>query len=514
MKIKYWIITLFLALLFSCEESRYDTLDFNSSGNSVVVEEPLNFTVQGANNYILLLWNYPLNQTISVLYSIYRSDSEDGEFLLLYDEIKDNYYYDNAVEPGKKYWYKVRAKSILYGEGEFSEIKSGMRKGRGVDNYDKQSPNNKKENSTKIDFDILYKSSLYVSCDATTDDCDYYTINAKKGDIFKISIKYPTDENDNSVAALSSYDINITTDLKDITSAAGESLAYSGKDYRILFSRDTPIYICISPDSVSTSLNKTGDYDLIVTKEDSSDLFPIYSTSSVSYVKIFWSSYFSQMASKYIVQRREKDSEEWVNIQGALTPYRLDVQSEFAPNVTQMYDRSAEVEKVYDYRIAAYLETSYKVDGQIQNNEVIFYSSIAEDVQIYKNQENRLPEDAADNIDFDNALEITLDNQVNGAIDTEDCRYYKISLEAEKTYAFSVLPYSSAGKVLFSVDFFGNDESGNKRKLLHIPQEESGINYGFFSYTVPKDAGGDYWLCIDGNNTKGLFSVTVKESES
>lgn len=513
MKIRYFITVLVLSLLFACEESRYDTLDFNSIDYDVVLEEPLNFTVQGANNYIMLWWNYPLNQTISVLYSVYRSESEDGEFSLLSDDLKDYYYYDNAVEPGKTYWYKVRAKSILYGESDFSQIKSGMRKGRGVDTYDTESPNNKKENSTKIELDVLYKSSLYISYDATADDYDYYTMDAKKGDILKITIKYPSLDETN-VATLSSYDLNITSDLKEITNVTGQSLTYNGNAYLIFFSRDTPIYICISPDSVSPSLNKTGDYDLIVSKVDSSELFPIYSTSSVSYVKIFWSSYFSQMASKYIVQRREKDSEEWINIEGSLTPYRLDVQSEFAPNITQMYDRSAEVEKVYDYRIAAYLETSYKVDGEEQKNEIIFYSSIAEDVQIYKNQANRLPEDAADNIDFDNALEITLDNQINGAIDTEDCRYYKVSLEAEKTYSFSVLPYSSAGKVLFSVDFFGNDEHGNKNKLLHIPQEEASIEYGNFLYTVPKDAGGDYWLCIDGNNTKGLFSIMVKESES
>lgn len=513
MKIRYFITVLVLSLLFACEESRYDTLDFSSIDYDVVLEEPLNFTVQGSNNYIMLWWNYPLNQTISVLYSVYRSESEDGEFSLLSDDLKDYYYYDNAVEPGKTYWYKVRAKSILYGESDFSQIKSGMRKGRGVDTYDKESPNNKKENSTKIELDVLYKSSLYISHDATADDYDYYTMDAKKGDILKITIKYPSLDETN-VATLSSYDLNITSDLKEITNVTGQSLTYNGNAYLIFFSRDTPIYICISPDSVSPSLNKTGDYDLIVSKVDSSELFPIYSTSSVSYVKIFWSSYFSQMASKYIVQRREKGSEEWINIEGSLTPYRLDVQSEFAPNITQMYDRSAEVEKVYDYRIAAYLETSYKVDGEEQKNEIIFYSSIAEDVQIYKNQANRLPEDAADNIDFDNALEITLDNQINGAIDTEDCRYYKVLLEAEKTYSFSVLPYSSAGKVLFSVDFFGNDEHGNKNKLLHIPQEEASIEYGKFLYTVPKDAGGDYWLCIDGNNTKGLFSIVVKESES
>ena len=131
MKIRYFITVLVLSLLFACEESRYDTLDFNSIDYDVVLEEPLNFTVQGSNNYIMLWWNYPLNQTISVLYSVYRSESEDGEFSLLSDDLKDYYYYDNAVEPGKTYWYKVRAKSILYGESDFSQIKSGMRKGRG-----------------------------------------------------------------------------------------------------------------------------------------------------------------------------------------------------------------------------------------------------------------------------------------------------------------------------------------------------------------------------------------------
>ena len=220
------------------------------------------------------------------------------------------------------------------------------------------------------------------------------------------------------------------------------------------------------------------------------------------------------MATKYVVQRRESDSEEWKDVQGSLTPYRMDVQSEFEPTVMQMYDRSAEVGKIYEYRVVAHIEVSHKIDDEIQKNEIDFYSSIVENVEVFENRPNVLPEDTPDNIDFDNALEIKFDDQLNGAIDTPECRYYKVTLEAGKTYYFSVFPYSSAGKVLFSVDFFGSDESGNKNRLIHISPEEVSTTYGNFSYSVPADSGGDYWLRIDGNNTLGMFSIIVKEDDS
>lgn len=514
MKIRNCIVILLLLMfILGCEEPRYDTLDFNSSNVNIELEEPVNLTVQGSNNYIMIYWNYPLNQTVTVSFAVYRSESENGEFALLKDEINSTYYYDNAVEPGKTYWYKVKAKSILYGDSDFSESKSAVRKGRGVDIYDKEAGNDKKENSTKIEYDTVYKSSLYISHDATTDDCDYYTIDAKKGDILEITLAMATDEN---VASLSSYDILITSELKDIFSKTGEMLSYPGNLYRISFSRDTPIYIKVSADSTPGLIYKTGDYDLMVSKKDSSDLFLSYSTSYVSYIKVSWSSFFSQGASKYTVQRRETGTEEWANITAALSPYRVDVHEEFSPSVATVYDRSAQFGKSYDYRVVAHLETSYKVDGETQEYKVDFYSSVTEDVKIYENKPNNLPKDAEDNIDFDNALEIELEKQVNAAIDTADCRFYKVKLEAGKTYSFSIYPYSSSGKVLFSVDFYTSDDNG-KKKLLCIPPQETAMDYGSFSYTTEKndeDSDKDYWLCIDGNNTLGQFSVLVKEDKS
>ena len=514
-----YIIGLILSLLLlGCEASKYDTLDFYSATNAdVVLEAPLYFTVQGSKNYIMVWWNYPLNQTISVTFSLYRSEENADNFVLLTDNIPANspYYYDTAVEPGKTYYYKVCADSILYGKSEFSEIKSGVRLGRGVDIYNKEFANNVIDKSMKIEFDVTYNASLYVNHDTAIADCDYYTLDAKKGDILRITVKLPED---GISSALSSYDIKIFSKLndeyKEINSLQGETLQSSGNSYLIFFSRDTPIYIAVSTDSVSASSYKTGDYDIVVSKEDSAELFKAYSTSSISYVKIYWSSYFSQMATKYVVQRRESDSEEWKDVQGSLTPYRMDVQSEFEPTVMQMYDRSAEVGKIYEYRVVAHIEVSHKIDDEIQKNEIDFYSSIVENVEVFENRPNVLPEDTPDNIDFDNALEIKFDDQLNGAIDTPECRYYKVTLEAGKTYYFSVFPYSSAGKVLFSVDFFGSDESGNKNRLIHISPEEVSTTYGNFSYSVPADSGGDYWLRIDGNNTLGMFSIIVKEDDS
>jgi hypothetical protein len=71
-----YIIGLILSLLLcGCEASKYDTLDFYSATNAdVVLETPLYFTVQGSKNYIMVWWNYPLNQTISLTFSLYRSE--------------------------------------------------------------------------------------------------------------------------------------------------------------------------------------------------------------------------------------------------------------------------------------------------------------------------------------------------------------------------------------------------------------------------------------------------------
>lgn len=508
MKTGYSVIILVLSLLLlGCEESRYDTLDFYSPETNVVLEEPLNFMIQNGNSQITAFWNYPKNQTISVLFSLFRSETENGEFKLIADDISASYYHDNSVDPGKVYYYKVRAKSILYGESDFSVVKSGKRNGRGVDDYDKVlGGNNEISKSTKTELGKIYKSSLYISHDATADDYDYYTLDAEKGDILKITIKSPED----SSAVLCTYDIAIDSDSKPITSAKGQNLTSKGNSYIILFTRNTPVYICISPDSTSSTLNRTGDYDLIVEKVESSELFSAYSSNCISYVKVFWSSYFSSMASKYIVQRRKTGDEKWENVKGALSPYRLDVQSEFSPDITVMYDRSAQMGILYDYRVAACLETK----SETEHNEVYFYSSVVENAQRYDVQENVLPEDAADNTSFDNALRIELNTLTVGAIDTTDCRYYKIALEANKKYSFSIVPDSSYGKVLFGVDFFFGEEGADKKRLICIKPEEAVSNYGKFLYAVDENAAGDYWLCIDGNNTLGKYSIIVEEVNS
>lgn len=502
MRFKYSVVMLILSLLISaCDNSKYDTLDFNSPKADVVLDKPLNFTVNGGNNYITTIWNYPKNQTISVAFSLYRSESENGDFELLVDDISNLYYQDTSVDPGKPYYYKVRAKSILYGESDFSEVKSGVRYGRGIDDYDKAGGNNEKEKSTRIEIGELYKASLYISYD-TTDDRDYYVCDAEKGDILRITMKSPVDSN----AGLYSYDITIDSDSKPITSAQDQSLTSSGTSYVILFTRDTPIYICVSPSS-SSVLSKTGDYDLIVEKMESSQLFSAYSVNYISYVRVYWSSYFSSLASKYVVQRRVHENGEWENVGGALTPYRFDVQNEFSPNVFAMYDRSAQVGVLYDYRVAAYLGT--------EDNEVCFYSSVAENAMRNDIQENLLPEGAPDNVSFDTALSIKLgDKPTEGAIDTTECRYYKVELEANKSYLFSIIPDSLYGKVLFGVDFFSGDADSDKTRLNCIKPEETSSNYGNFSYTTGKTGGGDYWLRIDGNNTLGKYSITVKEVDS
>lgn len=498
----YVVMLLLLSLLLGCEESKYDTLDFSSHEADVVLDEPLNFFVQAGNDYIFVSWDYPKNQTISVLFSLYRSETENGEFQLLADDVSKLYYYDYLVEPEKVYYYKVCAKSMLYGESDFSEIKSGKRKGRGVDEYEGPAGNNKKENSTKIELGKLYKSSLYISCDATADDVDYYTLDAKKGDIFKITVKLPSQE-DSNAAPLSAYDIAVYSDLATpIFSARGQFLTYDGKSYLIFFTRDTPVYICISPDSTSTTSRKTGDYDLIVTTAESSEFFSAYSSSCISYVKILWSSYFSLMASKYIVQRRKQGADEWESVKGALSPYRLDVQSEFARDCTEMYDRSAEVGVPYEYRVGAYLGT----EGA---NEVCFYSSVVE-ARRYDVQKNVLPANTADNTSFDNALKIEQGQSVGGAIDTADCRYYKIALEAGKKYSFLI----TSDLVLFSADFFFGKENSDKERLICIKPEESTRDYGTFLYTVDDNAAGEYWLRIDGNNTQGNYFILVKEVSS
>lgn len=501
----YIVILILSSLLLGCEESKYDTLNFSSYETDVVLDEPLNFFVQGENNCIFVSWDYPKNQTISVLFSLYRSETENGEFKLLADDISTLYYRDSSVEPGEIHYYKVCAKSMLYGESDFSEIKSGKRKGRGVDSYDKKSGgNNNKEKSTEIEFDKLYKSSLYISHDATTDDVDYYTLNIQKGDALKITIELPED----SSAVLYTYDITVYSDLATpIISAKRQTLMHSGNSYLIFSTKDTPVYICISPDSTSTAFNKIGDYDLIVTKVDSSELFKAYSSNSISYVKIFWSSYFSSMASKYIVQRCRIGTENWENIKGALSPYRLDVQSEFPQNITEMYDRGAEAGVPYQYRVGACLETNSQTED---SDKVYFYSSIV-NAQRYDIQKNILPKDSADNTSFDNALKIELNKLVEGAIDTTDCRYYKVALEAKKSYSFSIVQDLSYGKVLFSADFFFGKENSDKKRLICIKPEETVNNYGFFLYTVDDNAAGNYWLRIDGNNTLGKYSIMVEE---
>lgn len=504
----YIVILILLLLLFGCGTSKYDTLNFGSHETDIVLDDPLNLQVQDGNSQIAIWWDYPKNQTISVLFSVYRSESENDEFKLLADDISTLYYYDTSVEPGKVYYYKVRAKSILYGESNFSEIKSGKRNGRGVDDYDKDGGNDKKEKSTRIELGVLYKSSLY---NATDDDVDYYTLDAKKGDALEITIKAPAVEDSDS-AALLYYDIAIYSDSETpIVSAAGRTLTSNGSSYLIFFTRDTPVYICISPDSTPTAFNRTGDYDLIVANVDSSKLFIAYSSNNISYVKISWSSYFSSMASKYIVQRCIEGTEDWEEIKGALSPYRLDVQSEFSQNVMQMYDRSAEVGVAYQYRVGACLKASSQTGD---SDEVRFYSSVV-NAKRYEIQKNVLPADSADNTCFDNALKIepNTEKPIEGAIDSTDCRYYKVALEANKNYSFSIIPDSSFGSLLFSVDFFCGKENSDKNRIICIKPEEATSNYGFFSYTVG-DAAGDYWLRIDGNNTMGKYSITVKEADS
>ena len=87
-------------------------------------ETPLNPVAIGGIDRISLRWEKSASEDVSG-YRIYRSDSEDGEFILQDEAIIKNEYYDDVrISEGVRYYYKVSAvdNSINANESELSEI--------------------------------------------------------------------------------------------------------------------------------------------------------------------------------------------------------------------------------------------------------------------------------------------------------------------------------------------------------------------------------------------------------
>ncbi len=80
-------------------------------------------TATGEEGYVGLTWNKS-DETDIKTYRIYRSDSRDGEYVLLEEQSRINYY-DTSALRGQMYYYKISAVDIAGNESELSDYACG-----------------------------------------------------------------------------------------------------------------------------------------------------------------------------------------------------------------------------------------------------------------------------------------------------------------------------------------------------------------------------------------------------
>ena len=82
---------------------------------------PDNFTAIGQCGYIELSWNQGAENDLAG-YSIYRAESEDGEYVLLAENLKTVNYYDRDVAEDTLYYYKAVVSDKAGNRSEFTDI--------------------------------------------------------------------------------------------------------------------------------------------------------------------------------------------------------------------------------------------------------------------------------------------------------------------------------------------------------------------------------------------------------
>lgn len=84
---------------------------------------PQNVEAIGASGYIEIRWTQGSEQDLG-RYSVYRSETESGTYVLLKDSIAAVNYYDRTAEDGKTYFYKVTVNDQAENESGFSQAVS------------------------------------------------------------------------------------------------------------------------------------------------------------------------------------------------------------------------------------------------------------------------------------------------------------------------------------------------------------------------------------------------------
>ena len=158
-----------LCFFVSCQQVKYNSIDIYTQRNKLDIEKPIDFfvTENQSKDYIMITWGYP-KQTIAT-FEIYRSQTKSGQFERIAEEVVDTFYFDYLATPSVTYYYKIKAVTEEGGGSEFTEIKKGIRAGRGKDEYENADPS-----KNPIALNDTQERSFYPAGDE-----DWFSFNTK-----------------------------------------------------------------------------------------------------------------------------------------------------------------------------------------------------------------------------------------------------------------------------------------------------------------------------------------------
>lgn len=470
-----------LLWLISCSDAiKYNSVDVNTEIQMLGMAPPINFqtTEEASKDHIFLSWGYP--HGIIVSFHLYRSTREGGPFTLIHSDFSEKFYYDTSALPGVRYFYKVRASSVLYGTSDFTETKAGMRAGRGPDSQ----PNDTQETAMEIKVGLLYEEALYPA-----NDHDWYKIKCQRGEFKLFSIL----DSDNP-SSIKLFNIRISnSNGKELF--LGEKLKINTAIRLVIREEAEWLYLEITPPKGSYSV--TGDYDLLVSDFSKFDLFPLQKINSnySSYIKLEWDPFpLAQIAQKYRIERRNGDSP-WETISvSSFPPSAITAQSLLPADITTAYDCTALPGQLYEYRVAGIVE-----EAADKTPEIAAYSTSSTGVR------KAVPAGSSQNISFASASSLSPNGpeKTGNICETGISNYYKTNLTTDRNYTLTVTP-SADNQILFQLSVYDSDRS--RLILSPVTEKEKSVMH----LRVPRN--GDYYIEVDGCNTTGTYSIKIESS--
>lgn len=331
-----YLIFFIIFILISCD-NQYNKAD--NSFNVPLILPPYQIRVTQGDSLDEVIISWAQNSLTNEVF-IYRSESINGSYQKIGSETYKNFFSDTNAEPGKIYYYKLKAYNLLYGESYFSSIVSGYRSGIPLDQYENDNTmNNAKE--ILIGDENIQTRSIFPK-----DDIDFIKFEANANNLYTIqTLSTGNEKDDNRFIRIYLYDSNYNL-LRD-NDYSYDSSIYTRKITKWLCQLSGTYYILV------VAITGTGGYKIKINITNGPPdkvqyVIPSYGSNS-NFIKLIWQ--YAYGGEKYYIYRSENISGNYQEIEFYRSIYST--QKYNFTTLTEAYDKDVLPGKIYYYKIKA-----------------------------------------------------------------------------------------------------------------------------------------------------------------